>query len=207
MRGSKRRTRTRAMPPLSRALAYRNTAIPYKFMERWEVSFAEAQELFLETKRLLWLSERAKRTGTRFTIDEPLRILDEMWHTFVLFTPEYEAYCRTVYGGFIHHHPTTKADKDRLAAAFTRDPAKAIRDTRAREDRQWELVLAELGEDTLLKWYVELPLKYSGRFFARKQRALEMQWRPPPSLVALVRRRAKAQAARRAARPRRGLRA
>ena len=38
--------------------------------------------------------------------------MDEMWHTFVLFTKEYAAYCEEKFGRFVHHVPTTKAEKD-----------------------------------------------------------------------------------------------
>jgi hypothetical protein len=31
--------------------------------------------------------------------------IDEAWHTFLLFTREYEEFCRTHFGQFLHHHP------------------------------------------------------------------------------------------------------
>lgn len=187
------RTRTRrrargkpAVPPLARALAYRNDQIVYKFMERWDVSFADAEDLFDECKKLLWLMQRAGSRGHRFIIDDPLRMLDEMWHTFVLFTREYTDYCERLYGMYVHHAPTTRREKDALAQRMRQDRAGFLRELTARQDLQWELVAAELGQDTVLKWYVEIPLRYPTRFFRTGQKALEMSWKPPPSLARLV---------------------
>ena len=33
--------------------------------------------------------------------------VDEIWHTFILFTREYAAFCREAFGEFIHHVPRT----------------------------------------------------------------------------------------------------
>jgi len=33
--------------------------------------------------------------------------VDEVWHTFILFTREYAAFCREAFGEFIHHVPRT----------------------------------------------------------------------------------------------------
>ena len=33
--------------------------------------------------------------------------VDELWHSFILFTPEYERFCHDVMGFFVHHQPRT----------------------------------------------------------------------------------------------------
>lgn len=35
----------------------------------------------------------------------PCEPVDEVWHTFMLFTREYAEFCRRVAGGFLHHSP------------------------------------------------------------------------------------------------------
>lgn len=35
----------------------------------------------------------------------PCDEVDEVWHTFMLFTREYTHFCQTIAGGFIHHSP------------------------------------------------------------------------------------------------------
>ncbi|PIR89089.1 MAG: hypothetical protein COU07_02570 [Candidatus Harrisonbacteria bacterium CG10_big_fil_rev_8_21_14_0_10_40_38] len=36
----------------------------------------------------------------------PSRVIDDLWHVFVLFTREYQRYCQENFGKFIHHTPT-----------------------------------------------------------------------------------------------------
>lgn len=38
--------------------------------------------------------------------------VDEAWHAFLLFTREYEEFCRTQFGRFLHHCPTTSRTVD-----------------------------------------------------------------------------------------------
>jgi hypothetical protein len=35
------------------------------------------------------------------------RRVDEFWHSFILFTPQYQTFCRNVIGFFVHHQPRT----------------------------------------------------------------------------------------------------
>lgn len=37
--------------------------------------------------------------------------VDNLWHTFILFTKEYEQFCNSFAGKFIHHAPLTDEDK------------------------------------------------------------------------------------------------
>jgi len=38
-------------------------------------------------------------------IGMPSKIVDEAWHTFILFTAEYESFCRKGFNKFLHHTP------------------------------------------------------------------------------------------------------
>jgi hypothetical protein len=33
--------------------------------------------------------------------------VDELWHSFILFTPQYLSFCEDVMGFFVHHQPRT----------------------------------------------------------------------------------------------------
>ena len=39
--------------------------------------------------------------------------VDELWHTFVIFTREYESFCQKVAGRFMHHVPDSEDDAGR----------------------------------------------------------------------------------------------
>jgi len=37
----------------------------------------------------------------------PSKLVDEVWHQFILFTKDYHNFCNYVFGEYIHHQPTT----------------------------------------------------------------------------------------------------
>ena len=43
--------------------------------------------------------------GKRSMVAMPSKIVDEAWHEFILFTKEYENFCKKVFGEFLHHSP------------------------------------------------------------------------------------------------------
>lgn len=46
------------------------------------------------------------RVGDRL-IGMPSRVVDDLWHEFILDTREYERFCKLAFGGFFHHVPAT----------------------------------------------------------------------------------------------------
>jgi hypothetical protein len=149
---------------LERALEYRNDQILYKFLERWDVTFDEASELFEEMKKWLWVQVAARhREGSpSMAMTESLAMLDEMLHTFILFTREYIKYCQEVYGVYLHHTPMTKQQKDARVEASKRDPEQVLAQEAEFLSNMYAFVYDLLGEETVVKWYGEYPEKYSG---------------------------------------------
>jgi hypothetical protein len=147
---------------LDEAIAYRNRHVIDRFVERFAVPRAEAEELFVETLRWLWLCARAERDpqAPAVFIDDCMALLDEMWHTFLLFTREYSDYCEANLGGFVHHAPTTAEDRERIAGEIAGDPAGFAARKEAQLRALYEYVYDQLGEDTLVKWYSTYPEKY-----------------------------------------------
>jgi hypothetical protein len=168
---------------LDTVLAYRNDDVVDRFCAEWEVERGEAEALFGELLRWLWLC--AQPDGPHLAITEPLLALDEMWHTFVLFTADYDRFCRDHFGRFLHHAPATRANRDAEAALREADPAAAAALGEARERAQYEHVLDTLGEDTLLRWYVDLPTRFDEAFFRTARRHRAFRFRPTDRLRAL----------------------
>ena len=71
-----------------------------RFSRDYSVPSNEAVEQFNEIKKFLVVcaSDRSKSFA-------PSKTLDPMWHSFVLFTPEYSRLCEMM-GGYVHHRPT-----------------------------------------------------------------------------------------------------
>lgn len=43
-------------------------------------------------------------SGRKF-VSMPSQVVDDLWHEFILYTRNYEAFCRRAFGGFLHHTP------------------------------------------------------------------------------------------------------
>src|SRR5882724_1809750 len=43
-------------------------------------------------------------SGRRF-VSMPSQAVDDLWHELILYTREYESFCRKAFGGFLHHSP------------------------------------------------------------------------------------------------------
>jgi hypothetical protein len=149
---------------LEQALAYRDDQILYKFQERWDVSFEEASELFEETKKWLWLQVAARKQpgSPPMAMTVSLAMVDEMLHTFILFTREYIQYCDKNYGVYLHHAPMTKKAKDAQMERFKKDPEQMLATEAEFLSNMYSFAYEMLGEETVVKWYSEYPKKYSG---------------------------------------------
>jgi hypothetical protein len=159
--------RAGVLPPLERALEFRFDDVAYKFTDYYEVPFEIASEFFCETRKWLWLCARSMQERRRnekvpdLTITAPLFWLDEMWHIFLQFTRQYQEFCTECCGMFVHHVPTSQADKIAHREARGRAPQEFL-DQRANELRAQCLYIQEhLGKDTLRRWYVDFAKEYS----------------------------------------------
>jgi len=38
----------------------------------------------------------------------PSQVVDDLWHEFILFTRDYQAFCKAAFGNFLHHTPAVK---------------------------------------------------------------------------------------------------
>jgi hypothetical protein len=158
---------------LDKALAYRNDQILYKFQEHWDVSFDEASELFEETKKWLWLQVIARQQAGSppLAMTVSLAMVDEMLHTFILFTKEYVQYCEQNYGVYLHHTPMTKKQKDAKIARFRREPKALLAEEAEFLSDMYFFVYEWLGRETVVKWYSEYANKYSGARMAELAKA------------------------------------
>jgi len=50
-------------------------------------------------------------------LNMPIRQVDVVWHTFLLFTREYAEFCDRYIGGFVHHVPTTSRSRTAPSAS------------------------------------------------------------------------------------------
>lgn len=154
--------------PLAEILTYQNEDIIYRFMDHFDLDKEASMDIFEETKKWLWLLATSKQKNsdlkekmTSLVVDESLLIIDEMWHTFILYTIEYRKFCQENFGFFIDHTPTSKAAKDDYYKRMELDPEGMKKEKEERLKYQYSFIYDHLGEETLIKWYGEFPEKYS----------------------------------------------
>jgi hypothetical protein len=56
------------------------------------------------------------KSGRRY-VSMPSQVADDLWHEFILFTKNYEVFCRRAFGRFLHHTPAVAVSDDRKASA------------------------------------------------------------------------------------------
>lgn len=153
--------------PLEQVLTYQNDNLIYKFMENWALDEEETRDLFEETKKWLWISALSIRTRTEggeapvLMVSQSMILMDEMWHSFILFTRDYQAFCKNYLGFYLNHSPTTKAEKDKNLAAYQADPDAFRAKQEEQLEAQYSYIYDKLGEETLVKWYSDWTDKFT----------------------------------------------
>ena len=160
-------------PTLDEVLAYSDSDIVYRFQKTYGVSREQSEDIFNQCKKWLWLSHQRRLAGldTNLFIDPPLVVIDEMWHNFVLFTKQYFEFCAKYFGYYIHHGPATEAeDRETLEGIAALGSIEERVQARKEQLRpQYEYIYDMLGKETLVKWYLEYPKKFSHRQVAELQ--------------------------------------
>lgn len=152
---------------LHEVLQYRNHAVVHRFIETWDLPFGQAEELFIDMMKWLWLSaclERRSSAPPRLAVTQATKLIDEMWHTFILFTQDYHEFCDRYFGAYIHHRPTPREEYEAQISEYERDPEAYRARQQAAFLAQLELVDALLGEETLMKWYSDYLARYTDEF-------------------------------------------
>ncbi|MDB5259275.1 MAG: hypothetical protein JWO73_483 [Candidatus Taylorbacteria bacterium] len=96
-------------------MAYRFPPLVERLQEELKLSKREANRLFKDMLMFLYIC--GTNTGKHGYSPSPM--IDEAWHTFIIFTREYAKFCNEHFGYFIHHNPFTKENRAVEAAKVT----------------------------------------------------------------------------------------
>lgn len=124
--------------------------IIFRFQQDYPNAHMQAEEALSELMKFIWLCHKHRADKKRRPKDKSLHFscvlhsemadIDNMWHTFLLFTKDYYQFCNDYLDGvFFHHEPILNTVSD--------------------EKYEHELTLYlsyiydHLGEETLLKWF------------------------------------------------------
>lgn len=81
--------------------SYQNEKVLYRCQTKLGLTKGQAELLFNDTKRFLFLAANFKDRGPL----SPSSAIDNGWHEFLMFTEEYQHFCNKYFGGFLHHRP------------------------------------------------------------------------------------------------------
>jgi hypothetical protein len=95
---------------IQRAMDFNMRSILSRYIIETGVSKQTAREHEREIKRFLLVCA-LNETGQSIGMAGPV---DELWHTFILFTQEYAEFCQQVAGRFLHHAPALPGDGRRM---------------------------------------------------------------------------------------------
>lgn len=140
---------------LNDLLLYKNNSVINRYKIDYKNNVLSPEEVFSELLKYLWLTQKHKldKEQSPSNIDfeficavhKEMVEIDDMWHTFILFTKDYMSFCENFFGNYIHHIPTTESDapitKDEFEATFT---------------RYLSYIYDNLGEQTVISWFNSL---------------------------------------------------
>jgi hypothetical protein len=86
-------------PILEAVMAYQFDPLIHRMMDQRGWKEEKVMSVFEDLKRFLFLCAVSE------TPIVPTRVIDEMWHDFILFTEDYAMFCQSFLGKFIHHRP------------------------------------------------------------------------------------------------------
>ncbi len=91
---------------ISKVMDYPMPHVIARYCKDCNISLEDAKIYEIELKRFLILAGDSDEG-----IDMLSSEVDNLWHTFLLFTREYQKFCNEMFGKFIHHDPVTDVEE------------------------------------------------------------------------------------------------
>ena len=136
---------------LSELLQYHNENILNRYEKDYPDNKLKSKEVFNELMKYLWLIQKHKDAKKLYPEKEELNFvcamypemseIDDMWHTFIIFTKDYMSFCERYFNKYIHHIPNT-SDQPLQKEVFKNGLALYL-----------SFIYDNLGEDTVVKWF------------------------------------------------------
>ncbi len=157
----------RKNPKLSALLKFSHPDLIDRFSYDYGLSRPTVETIFQDLMRYLWIADRlqsqslhrrkSQLLGSLVIIDSWL-IIDEMWHSFLLFNKDYEEFCLKHFGHILRHAPDT-----------TRTSVLQKRSKAINYEAYVDLIYDNFGATVANRWFVEYRRKYT------KARILRLQ--------------------------------
>jgi hypothetical protein len=127
---------------------YQPQPVLSRYKKDYPDNLLSAEKAWRELLKFFWLCQKHQADKKNNPQDESLDFscgmlglisdIDDMWHTFLLFTEEYASFCHEYFGEFIHHAPNVeKTPFERRAPSI---------------EKYLSYIYDHLGEETLRLW-------------------------------------------------------
>lgn len=101
------------------------SAVVARYIKEFGETEVRSLEIAEELKRFLVLCALDKTKG--YAVRDPV---DQMWHTFIIFTKNYFDFCRALGRPYLHHDPTPELEKKRDPKAMLESYERLLIDYR-----------------------------------------------------------------------------
>ncbi len=102
-------------------LTYRNNNVLNRYKKDYPNNKLSAEQAFEELMKFFWLNIQHEVDKKEFPhkkdldfivgIHSEMKEIDDMWHTFLLFTKDYISFCKKYIGKYFHHTPSVDSKK------------------------------------------------------------------------------------------------
>lgn len=141
--------------------AYQNQAVVRRFQKEHPEHAENAQGIFDDLMLFFWASKKheSERLANPanaeldfvFIMDEEMKLIDVMWHKFLLYTQDYMDFCGKYFGEYLHHLPDVVPNRGIKPIHFETNLERFL-----------NYVCHELGPEVVRRWFAE-SLKQKGK--------------------------------------------
>lgn len=142
------------LPDLNQLLEYKNPLVIRRFQQNFPDFSSRAEQLFIDMLNYLWLSAKHEldldknpnHPDLQFVavMHEEMRLIDHMWHEFILITKDYHQFCYQYFGQYLHHVPNMREELQWTEEQMIQQLTLFL-----------DYVYEALGEQTLIRWFSE----------------------------------------------------
>lgn len=140
---------------LGQILKFKNDAVIKRFARDYPEYAENSEVIFEDLMRFFWISKKHRMDKLAnpknldfqfsFIMDEEMKIIDTMWHVFLLYTKGYMDFCEEFFGEYIHHLPDIVPNMPQNPSAF-----------KLNLERFLSYTYDILGEKTVKRWFAEV---------------------------------------------------
>jgi hypothetical protein len=142
---------------ISTITEYQCSAVINRYKKDYPNNTLQAEDALRELVKYFWISQKHQLDLKQFPDKEELKFIcgmhpemteiDDMWHTFLLFTKEYMAFGKKYFDIYLHHVPKPENEE------------YSVEEFKIEFERYLSYIYDHLGEETVRKWFSPLLVK------------------------------------------------